>query len=66
MEGGREKMKQKTNEIGSSMDSEIRRGSFQEDGGSGLGGGTGDSQTLGGPRAMWVPRKEVKWRGVGC
>ncbi|KAM9519010.1 uncharacterized protein ACWYII_045248 [Salvelinus alpinus] len=43
-----EKMEQKTDEIGDSMDSGIRRGSFQEEGGSGLGGGTGDSQILGG------------------
>lgn len=46
-EEGRRKKDQKINEIGSSMDSEIRRGSFQEEGGSGLGGSTGDSQVLG-------------------
>uniref|UniRef100_A0A674DFZ5 CCHC-type domain-containing protein n=1 Tax=Salmo trutta TaxID=8032 RepID=A0A674DFZ5_SALTR len=47
-EGRREKKEdQKMNEIGSSMDSEIRRWSFQEEGGSGLGGSTGDSQVMG-------------------
>lgn len=45
--GEMQKMEQKTDETGSSMGSEMRRGSFQEEGEIELGGGTGDAQILG-------------------
>lgn len=49
--GSGEKMEQRPDDIGSSMDSEIRRGSCQEEGKIGLNGSTGDSQVLGGSSA---------------